>query len=98
MCGPLRKTTWRNIFLRDGSPATFTSWWVGHLQRYAGSAKCDATRTFLYWAGKLDDGQGAPYIPDLLCYVMTTLPKEMRAVRWRSAGPSKPTWDSMGGS
>ena len=96
--GLVRKTTWHNIFLKDGSPATFISWWVGKAQRYAGTAKCDATRTRMYWAGQLDDGIGEPYVPDPWCYVMTTLPKEMTAFRWRSAGPSKPTWDSMGGS
>ena len=97
-CGPFRKTTWRDLCLADGSPAVFVSWWIGKLQRYAGTAKCDGTRTRLYWAGQLDDGVGTPYVPDPTCYVMTTRPQELQAFRWRAAGPSVPTWDGMGGS
>ena len=88
----LRRTAWSNLFLSDGTPATFISWWLWKLQWYHGTAKCDGTRTRMAWAGQLGD----PVALDQ--YVMTTTPKEMHAFRWRSAGPSDPTWDNQGGS
>jgi len=88
----LRRTAWTHLFLPDGSPAMFISWWVWKLQWYHGTAKCDGTRTRMGWAGQLGDPT------DPTQYVITTTPSEMHAVRWRSNGPSEPTWDGMGGS
>ena len=88
----LRRTAWGHLFLSDGTPATFISWWLWKLQWYHGTAKCDGTRTRMAWAGQLGD----PVALDQ--YVMTTTPSEMHAFRWRSKGPSEPTWDGMGGS
>lgn len=65
--------------------------WGG--QCYFGSAKCDATRTFAYWASQY----GEPV--DKNKYVMTATPKEMMAFRWRSNGSDKEViWTDMGGA
>lgn len=93
-----RKTVWGNIFLPDGSPGTFVSIWIGKLQFYRGTCKCDPTRTQYYWDGTLDDGQAPAYTPDKALYVMTTTPKEMLALRWRKDGPRPAEWTNMGGS
>ena len=89
----MRITTWSNIFLRDGSPAKWiniTLFWG--LQFYFGSAKCDATRCFAYWAGQYGG------TIDKYKYVMTATPKEMLAFRWRWGGSDKdPIWSNMGG-
>ncbi|MDO8357331.1 MAG: hypothetical protein Q7U76_13150 [Nitrospirota bacterium] len=90
----IRRTSWSNIFLADGTPARWTNWnvfWGG--QFYHGNAKCDATRCFAYWAGQLGGTM------DRSKYVMTATPKEMLAFRWRSKGSDKtPVWSNMGNS
>ncbi len=95
----IKRVTWSHLFLPDGTPGSWVSWWVigNALHWYKGTVKCDGTRTRMYWAGQLDDGQGAPYVPDLSCFVMTTTEKEMRSVRF-FVDPGEPTWDNMGGS
>lgn len=97
--GVIKRVTWSNVQLSDGSPGSFVSWWlIGNaIHWYQGTAKCDGTRTRMYWAGQLDDGLGEPYVPDLNRYVMTTTDKERRAVRF-FVDPGEPTWDGMGGS
>lgn len=90
--GPFRRTWWYNLSLPDGSKGTFVSWWIGKLQWYHGTVKCDGTRTKMAWDGQLGDPTAANQ------YVMTTTPKELSAFRWREQGPSTPTWDGMGGS
>ena len=92
VCGPCRRTTWTGLMQPDGTPGTFVSWWIGKLQWYHGTVKCDGTRTKMAWTGQLGDST----LPTQ--YVMTTTPKEMHAFRWRVQGPSVPTWDGMGGS
>lgn len=96
--GPLRVTTWSNLFRADGTPATFRSWWIGKLQWYSGTAKCDGTRTRMYWGGQLDDGVAPRYVPDAAAYVMTQTPAELSAFRWRAQGPGAVNWDNQGGS
>lgn len=97
--GLLRIQRWGNLTLPDGSPGVWvSSWWFGNaLYYYRGTCKCDGTRTRMYWYGQLDDGTGAPYMPDLNKYVMTTTKKEMFSVRF-FVDPSEPRWDAMGGS
>lgn len=91
--------TWSNIFLPDGAPATFVSRWIfgRALHWYRGTAKCDGTRTRMYWAGQMDDGRATRYVADSDAYVMTTTHKEMASVRF-FVKPGEPTWDNMGGS
>ena len=96
--GPFRRTTWTNIFLPDGTPGAFVSWWFWKLQIYHGTTKCDASRTIWYWNEQLDDGNQLPYAADPSRYVMTTTPKEMLAVRWRAGGRQPVEWNNMGGS
>lgn len=95
----VKRVTWSHIFLEDGTPGSFVSWWVigNAVHWYQGTVKCDATRTHMYWNGQLDDGIGAVYIPDPNKYVMTTTEKEKFSVRF-FVDPSEPRWDSMGGS
>lgn len=97
----LTKTVrWANIFVDDkGTPGTFVSWWIlgNALHWYKGNVKCDASRTYAYWAGQLDDGQGQPYTPDPELYVMTTTEKEKLSVRF-FVDPADPNWTSMGGA
>lgn len=97
--GIMKRVTWSNLFLPDGTPGTFTSWWIigNAIHWYSGNVKCDGTRTRMYWAGQLDDGQVPPYTPDLTKYVMTTTEKEKLSVRF-FVDPGEPTWDGMGGS
>jgi hypothetical protein len=91
--GWLRRTHWHCV------DRSFTSWWFfGCLQWYHGSAKCDGTRTRMYWAGMLTDTPEGYYKPDMNLYVMTMTPSELLALRWRRTGPGEPTWDGMGGS
>lgn len=93
-----REAVW-SVPKADGERGWFVSrWWFGHLQYYRGDAKCDGTRTRMYWQGQLDDGQGEPYQPHLSQYVYTDLPRELWAFRWRQGGPGEPRWDNMGGS
>ena len=94
-----KKVTWSNLFLADGSPGKWESWWlIGNLiHYYRGTAKIDATRTHMYWNGQLDDGKGLPYVPDPTKYVVTTLPKEMRSFRIMT-DPGEYSWQDMGGS
>ena len=94
-----KRVTWSNLFLKDGSPGWFESTWlIGNaIHWYRGTAKVDSTRTHMYWNNQLDDGRGLAYIPDKNKVVVTTLPKEMSAVRF-FVDPSEPTWDAMGGS
>lgn len=97
--GLVRHITWRNLFLADGSPGCFESWWVigNAVHWYQGNVKCDGTRTRWYWAGELDDGVAPPYVPDTTQYVMTTTPKEKFSVRF-FVDPAPPQWDLMGGA
>lgn len=88
--GLIRKTTWDHLMNPDGSVGTFTSWWIGKLQYYSGSTKCDGTRTRMMNSGQLGDPTPG--------YVMTTTPKELLAFRWRANGPGEATWDNMGSS
>ena len=86
--GPLRVVTWTSLVNPDGSPGTFTSRWCGRLQFYSGTCKCDATRTVMMRTGQLGDPSPG--------YVMTTTPRELWALRWRSAGPQEAVWSSLG--
>lgn len=97
--GLVKIVTWSNLFLPDGQPGKFQSHWlIGNaLYWYEGDCKCDGTRTRMYWAGQLDDGQGTPYVPDPNKFVMTTTPKEMYSMRF-FVDPGEATWDGMGGS
>jgi hypothetical protein len=90
----LRRTTWENLVLPDGSAGLFTSWVLfNRIQFYHGTTKCDGTRTVWYRTGVLGD----PH--DTTSFVMTTTPKEMLAFRHISQGfQAVPTWDNMGGS
>lgn len=92
--GPYRRTTWTQITNKDGSPGTFVSTWWWKLQYYAGTTKCDGTRTFMLRHGQLGTSPDDPTDG----YVMTTLPKELLAFRWRSKGPGEVKFDNMGGS
>lgn len=95
----VKRVAWKNIFLEDGTPGYFTSWWVigNAIHWYRGNVKCDATRTYMYWRGQLDDGKSPAYTPDTGKFVMTTTPKEKFSVRF-FVDPSEPRWDSMGGA
>jgi len=97
--GVFKRVTWSNLFLEDGTPGVFTSWWVigNAIHWYKGNVKCDATRTFMYWKGQLDDGVAIPYAPDPKAYVMTTTSKEKFSVRF-FVDPGEPVWTNMGGS
>ena len=92
-----RVTVWE-VPRRDGTVGTFTSRWFGRLQYYYGDAKADGTRSRWYWDGRLDDGRQPTYLPDSRMYVYTDLGKELKALRWVTAGPGEPRWDNMGGS
>ena len=90
----LRRTSWKDIRLVDGTTAKWISWWFfNHLQIYHGTAKCDGTRSRMYWLGQLGNPPGGTEY-----YVMTTTPSEMWAFRWRTNSPGPPVWDDMGGS
>jgi len=97
--GVMKRVTWDNLFLADSTPGTFTSWWVigNAIHWYKGNVKCDATRTFMYWNGQLDDGGAPVYVPDPTKYVMTTTEKEKCSVRF-FVDPGTPEWTNMGGS
>jgi hypothetical protein len=97
--GLLKRVTWSHIFLADGTPGSFTSWWVlgNAIHWYQGNVKCDGSRTQMYWGGQLDDGLPPPYIPLKTKYVMTTTRKEMLSVRF-FVDPAQPEWDLMGGA
>ena len=97
--GVFKRVTWSNLFLEDGTPGYFTSWWIigNAIHWYKGTTKVDATRTFMYWNGQLDDGVLPVYTPDPKKYVMTTTEKEKFSVRF-FVDPGNPTWDGMGGS
>ena len=88
-----RRVSWTRIYDISGDKAKWTSWtflWFFHF--YHGTAKCDATRTYMYVNGAL----GFPIDPN--AYVMTTTPKEMLAFRFRKDGMDKtPVWSNMGG-
>jgi len=90
---------WKNLWLPDGSPGWFCSWWLlgNAIHWYSGNVKCDGTRTLMYWAGQLDDGQDPRYVPDSNKYVMTTTKKEKSSVRF-FVDPGEPLWSNMGGS
>jgi len=95
----MKRVTWSNLFLADGTPGVFTSWWIigNAIHWYKGNVKCDATRTHMYWNGQLDDGVGEAYVPDPKKYVMTTTEKEKFSVRF-FVDPGTPEWSNMGGS
>jgi hypothetical protein len=96
--GWLRWTRWA-VPTRNGHEGRFTSVWLfGHLQFYWGDAKHDATRTYLYQTGQLDNGDGVPYTPVSGYRVYTDKPSELRAFRWRTAGPAPVDERNMGGS
>jgi len=94
-----RIVRWQNVKLADGTPGSFTNWWLfgNAIKWYTGTAKCDGSRTRMYWAGQLDDSRGTPYVPDYSQHVMTTTPKEMFTLRFFT-DPSAPKWDTMGGA
>jgi len=95
----MKRVTWSNLFLADGTPGSFASWWIigNAIHWYKGTVKCDATRTQMYWHEQLDDGAWPPYTPDPAKYVMTTTEKEKFSVRF-FVDPGEPTWSNMGGS
>lgn len=95
----MKHVSWSNLCLPDGTAGRFSSWWlIGNvIHWYRGDMKCDGTRTRMYWAGQLDDGQGTPYTPDPRQYVMCTTEKERFSLRG-FVDPGEPTWDNMGGS
>lgn len=97
--GLVKVVTWGNLFLPDGSPGRFCSYWVigNALHWYEGDCKVDGTRTYMYWAGQLDDGQGPAYVPDLNKYVVCTTDKEKYSVRF-FVDPGEPIWSNMGGA
>ena len=97
--GVFKRVTWSNLFLADGTPGYFTSWWIigNAVHWYKGNVKCDATRTFMYWNKQLDDGVAIPYAPDPKAYVMTTTSKEKFSVRF-FVDPGEPVWTNMGGA
>lgn len=99
-----RRVEWTGIYLPDGSRGTFISTTINtpfkKVRWYKGDCKCDATATFQYWSGELDNGDGHPYTPNKLCVVMTTTPKEMLSVRLVSKQPpiiDLMSWTNMGG-
>lgn len=94
-----KRVSWSMVFLEDGTPGTFVSWWLfgNAIHWYRGNVKCDGSRTRWYWAGGLDNGIGAPYVAQPTKYVMTTTPKEKFSVRF-FVDPGTPTWDGMGGA
>lgn len=95
----MKRVTWSNLFLEDGSPGEFISWWIigNAVHWYKGTAKIDATRTHMYWDGQLDNAVWPTYVPDKNKYVVTTTEKEKFSVRF-FVDPSEPTWESMGSS
>ena len=95
----VKRVTWTNVFLEDGTPGYFISWWIfgNAIHWYHGNVKCDGTRTRSYWNGELDDEQAPHYTPDPTQYVMTTTEKEKVSVRL-FVDPGEPAWDGMGGS
>jgi hypothetical protein len=90
-----RFTWWTRIKKDSGKSAVFFSLVLfGHFQTYWGTAKCDATRTFMARDGQL----GEPRIIAPAC-VMTKAPSEMKAFRWRKSSSEiadKPDWMGMG--
>lgn len=97
--GIVKHVTWSHLFLEDGRPGAFESWWVvgNAVHWYKGNVKCDGTRTRMYWGGELDNGLFPTYTPDTNKYVMTTTPKEKFSVRF-FVDPAEPRWDVMGGA
>lgn len=97
--GIIKRVSWSHLFLEDGTPGFFTSWWIigNAIHWYKGNVKCDATRTHMYWGGQLDDGVFPTYVPDPKKYVMTTTKKEKFSVRF-FVDPGEPVWTNMGGS
>ena len=97
--GLYKRVTWRNLWLPDGSPGRFISWWVigNALHWYKGTAKIDGTRTYMYWNGQLDDGVAPTYVPDAEQYVVTTTQKERFSVRF-FVDPGEVVWTNMGGA
>lgn len=97
--GLVRLVTWSNLWLPDGQPGRWESWWVigNAIHWYRGTCKCDGTRTRMYWLGQCDDGKEPPYTADPHSYVMTTTEKEMWSVRF-FVDPGEPVWTNMGGS
>lgn len=95
----MKRVTWGNLYLPDGTLGFFSSWWlIGNaIHWYHGNVKLDGTRTRMYWAGQLDDGQTPAYVPDKNKFVMTTTLKEKFSVRF-FVDPGEPVWDNMGGS
>lgn len=95
----VKRVSWSNLTLPDGTPGTFVSWWIfgNAIHWYRGTTKCDASRTYMYWNGQLEDGLGTPYVPDPSKYVMTTTEKERFSVRF-FVDPSEPVWTVMGGA
>jgi len=95
----MKRVTWSNLFLEDGTPGYFTSWWfIGNaIHWYKGTAKIDSTRTFMYWDCQLDDGTEPSYVPDKNKFVVTTTKKEQFSVRF-FVDPGEPVWTNMGGS
>jgi len=93
----MRRITWSNLWLPDGTAGYFSSWWImgNAVHWYRGNVKADGTRTRMYWAGQLDDDQEPRYLPDPRKYVMTTTEKEKFSVRF-FVDPGEPTWDGMG--
>lgn len=89
----VRRVWWTNIFDASNDHATWVSWtflWFFHF--YHGTAKCDGTRTAMYWSGQLGEPRNDSK------YVMTATPKEMLAVRFRRNGmDAVPVWNNMGG-
>ena len=97
--GLLKRVTWDNLRLPDGTAGFFTSWWIigNAIHWYKGTAKVDATRTYMYWNGQLDNGVLPVYTPDPKKYVVCTTEKEKFSVRF-FVDPGTPEWSNMGGS
>lgn len=90
---------WSNLFLPDGRPGQFTSYWVWPFHWYTGNVKCDGSRSHWFHGSSdaLDDGTWPHYVGDKDYYVMCTTETEKRAFRV-FVDPGEPTWDNMGGS
>lgn len=96
-----RLTTWDNVYTLHHHGTKKGYWWslwlFNTIQLYWGNTKCDASRTSMYWNHQLNnDAHQTGW------YVMTTTPKEMKALRWRKKGPNtntdpETTWKDMGG-
>ena len=90
-----QRVHWPNLGEKGCSFSSWILFWV--FRWYRGTAKCDGTRTRMYWQGQLDDGQLPMYTPSKFKYVITSTPKEMFSFRFSLKKPDHQRWDNMGG-